>query len=60
MTPAVDALLLHAEENVVPPILRRKGYWTALNRGDFQKAQAIEAEALFEAGLALGLELGRL
>lgn len=60
MTPAVQALLWHVDEHILPPILRQNGYWDAIHQGDLQKAHAIEAEALFEAGLALGLELGRL
>lgn len=60
MDDALNALLFYADTALLPPLLQRGGYWAALKQDDLSLAHAIEAEALFQAGLALGLELGRL
>ncbi|SFP28305.1 hypothetical protein SAMN05216343_10593 [Oscillibacter sp. PC13] len=60
MIPAVQALLNYTDDMLLPKLLRENGYWDAIHQNDLQQAAALEAEALFQLGLALGLELGRL
>ena len=60
MIPAVQALLNYTDDMLLPKLLRENGYWDAIHQNDLQRATMLEAEALFQLGLTLGLELGRL